>query len=1584
MITLKKLSQLSKSILVACFLGAATNQGRSAENQWIYLNGSSCVTMDRAMSLSVTSFTLEAYIHRTGDGSPTTINGISVVPIITKGAGGEGDNSNADMNFFLGLRTSDWKVIADFEDNVNGGNHPITSSTVIQTGLWYHVAATYDRTSKTWWLYIDDNEPETLTLGAAENGTPRSDSLRPAAIGSALSSTGTPAGYFEGYIDEVRIWDVARTHAEVDLGRTREIVSANGLIGRWGFNQAPGMDSSRHVGLDYLLDSTSRGNDGFPLPVNGPAYFTTEPAVAPTLTMNQEPEIINPHADASVGSATLSVTTSDANTDNRMSVQFYGWEAGTGAPDFTIAVLPDTQEYVNSDYSPLPVVAFNDQINWIIANASADHQNIRFVTHVGDVVEHGANAGEWDAASNVLRNLTLAGIPFAMALGNHDVTSPALYNQHFGIYDTQNYFYDHFPLNYGGQFETGNFNNHWEHFNVNGLDVMLIHIINSPTTNVLLWASNLLYLHPLSLGIVVSHTIIYEDGTWYSEGQRIRDLLKDNHNLALLLCGHTCFKRVSQSRNNGGDPQWVLLQDYQDHKDSADNYDGGNGIFRTLRFSPQNNTITSTLWDRTGVTEDPHTVTWTELETTDPPLTYNFSRLAKFDNLASAGTATYTWSNLKPNTQYEWFTQISDGEATVAMSPHGTFTTPALPVVTLAAIANAAEPTTDGLFRVTRTGPTTAPLPVNYTVAGTAVEGTDYQSLTKPVVIPANQSTADILIDVINDSIWECPEQVTLTLAAGTGYTIGTSGGVSITMTDSGDPNLPPSFTKGPDITVLEDCGPQSIAWATSINPGGPSESCQILSFTASNNKSTLFSVQPTISPAGTLTFTPANNQNGSATVTVTLYDNYGGASASQTFNINVLPVNDAPWFQGGHNLVVQQGSCEHCIPEFITAAGPGGGPDEVGQQLTFVVDTSYPNAFEVQPQVVQNPNGHWDLCFTLKADFSGPANVVIFVEDNGGTENGGIFISPEIIFALTVTPASGVAASEVIWQYRTGFEVWTSPVIGVDGTIYVGSRDGYFYAFYPNGCVKWSYPVSVPGAYSFKQSSPAIAPDGTIYIGATDFKLYAINPDGTAKWIVSLAGEAASSPSVGPDGTIYVGSNGGGLRALDPTDGHLLWAYTQCNNIYSGPAIGSDGTIYFGSMDNQLHAVNPDGSRKWVYPTAGSVITSPAIKSDGTIYFGSDDGKVYALNPDGSCKWSYQTGLAVESSPVIAADGTIYVGNTGYPSPKVFALDPANGTPLWSYTVTGSINGSPALGSDGTVYILSGAKLWAFTSAGSLSWTRSYLPATGGASYSSPAISPDGAIYFGANNWYVYAIQGNSGLAHTDWPMFKCNAQHLGRNLGIVSWWRGECSTTDETGRNNAQMEGTVSCDTGEVNDAFVFDEQVEGQEKYLWVPPDNGTLNLAPGAQGFTIETWINPSRTDGRQPLAEWYDTQNEMFGPHFYVLGDFGAGTLFAGLAPGWYVNSPSDVVLAGIWQHVAMVYLKSSSQVVLYCNGVEVGRGPSGPTLNTSTHFFIGTRPGWDGPFYYEGAIDEMTVYNRPLTQYELKAIYDAGALGKCR
>ncbi len=276
-----------------------------------------------------------------------------------------------------------------------------------------------------------------------------------------------------------------------------------------------------------------------------------------------------------------------------------------------------------------------------------------------------------------------------------------------------------------------------------------------------------------------------------------------------------------------------------------------------------------------------------------------------------------------------------------------------------------------------------------------------------------------------------------------------------------------------------------------------------------------------------------------------------------------------------------------------------------------------------------------------------------------------------------------------------------SSPSVAPDGTVYVADAGETLYAFNPDGTVKWTFDAPNQDRFS---TTPVIGSDGTIYVGVFEHwitNLYAINPDGTLKWSALTGDEVTAPPSIGSDGTIYVASYSRFLEAFRP-DGSLIWQFEMGDSGWpeynqSAPAIGPDGVIYLGGGDwddPAIFAVNPNGTLRWRFDTYGQVTSSPAIGSDGAIYVGDWSNQLYAINPDGTLRWLYPAGAQVNSSPAIGSDGTIYVGSG---DEFLHAINP-DGTRQWRQPGARWYS-SPAIGPDGTVYIAGVDRVNAFYS---------------------------------------------------------------------------------------------------------------------------------------------------------------------------------------------------------------------------------------------------------------------------------------------
>lgn len=213
-----------------------------------------------------------------------------------------------------------------------------------------------------------------------------------------------------------------------------------------------------------------------------------------------------------------------------------------------------------------------------------------------------------------------------------------------------------------------------------------------------------------------------------------------------------------------------------------------------------------------------------------------------------------------------------------------------------------------------------------------------------------------------------------------------------------------PSFSAGPNQTVSEDSGAASVTnWATGISDSDAAVT-QILSFTVTNDNPSLFSAQPAVSSVGRLTFTPAANANGAATVTVTLTDdaNAGGpalTTAQQTFTITVTPVNDMPSFAAGPNQVHGTNPGAITIPNWAAAISDG--DPEVVQSLSFSTTNSNSAFFSVPPAVSSGGT----LTYTVAPEIFGEVNVTVILTDDATAGGPALFTSRTFTIEVLETP---------------------------------------------------------------------------------------------------------------------------------------------------------------------------------------------------------------------------------------------------------------------------------------------------------------------------------------------------------------------------------------------------------------------------------------------------------------------------------------------------------------------------------------------------------------------------------------------------
>ncbi|MDJ0835086.1 MAG: IPTL-CTERM sorting domain-containing protein [Acidobacteriota bacterium] len=427
--------------------------------------------------------------------------------------------------------------------------------------------------------------------------------------------------------------------------------------------------------------------------------------------------------------------------------------------------------------------------------------------------------------------------------------------------------------------------------------------------------------------------------------------------------------------------------------------------------------------------------------------------------------------------------------------------------------------------------------------------------------------------------------------------------------------NDAPSFTAGANQTVNEDAGPTTVnGWATDISPGPADESGQVLTFNVTNNtNAALFAAGPAVdATTGDLTFTPADDANGTATITITLSDDgsrgsTGQTSPPQSFDIIVNAVNDAPLFTAGANESILKDTGLQTVPGWATGISPGPA-DESGQTVSFNVSNDNNALFTTQPAI----SADGTLTYTPTADISGTAVVSVSLSDDGGTALGGDDTSDVQMFNITIGAVNDPPSFTAGADQTVNEDAGPTTVNGWATNISPGPADesGQVLTFNvtdnTNAALFSAGPAvdATTGDLSF---TPAADANGTATITIT------LSDDGTR-------GAGETSPPQSFDITVNAVNDAPAFTAgADETvneDAGAQTVNTWATGISSGPANESGQAVSFNvsNDNNSLFSAQPavDSSGNLTYTPAddanGSAVVTISVSDDGGTPNGGSD----------------------------------------------------------------------------------------------------------------------------------------------------------------------------------------------------------------------------------------------------------------------------------------------------------------------------------------------------------------------------------------
>ena len=289
---------------------------------------------------------------------------------------------------------------------------------------------------------------------------------------------------------------------------------------------------------------------------------------------------------------------------------------------FTLVVIPDTQNEVVSNSTLI-----DHRMQWLATNKSA--LDIRFVMQTGDLMNWDTpDHIQYQRASNAIQKLDAAGIPYALAIGNHDTAAtcpggsacPGDVNANLRNTTTFN---TYFPTTrfkaLAGVYETGKCDNAYHTFTAGGLNWLVLNLELWARTGAVAWAKSVISQHPRHNVIVITHSHQTSSGgieqTNGGYGNNSPQYVFDNAlklypNVRFIFSGHVGTHAYREITGAQGNEIHQILTTYHDTTTNPTRLieiDTAANTFSTRVYSPYTNaektdgskfTITNVSWVR--------------------------------------------------------------------------------------------------------------------------------------------------------------------------------------------------------------------------------------------------------------------------------------------------------------------------------------------------------------------------------------------------------------------------------------------------------------------------------------------------------------------------------------------------------------------------------------------------------------------------------------------------------------------------------------------------------------------------------------------------------------------------------------------------------------------------------------------------------------------------------------------------------------------------------------------------------------------------------------------------------------------------
>ena len=237
---------INSSIIASAGNFTIASTGAASKTVTATVNTDNALRFDGTNDIVSTASSLSA-LNITGDITIETWVKLNQIPTDWLRLVGKGTLSNRTYGLWVANDgTVLWQIFG-----LTNINLQTTSSNILEVGKWYHIAAT--RSSNTLKIYINNVEVASLTSSGVAN-----TNTEPLELGG----TSTMAhSFLNGSLDEVRIWNVARTATQIQSTYLSELAgNESGLVANYSFNQ--GIGGGDNQTISSLIDRSTNAING--------------------------------------------------------------------------------------------------------------------------------------------------------------------------------------------------------------------------------------------------------------------------------------------------------------------------------------------------------------------------------------------------------------------------------------------------------------------------------------------------------------------------------------------------------------------------------------------------------------------------------------------------------------------------------------------------------------------------------------------------------------------------------------------------------------------------------------------------------------------------------------------------------------------------------------------------------------------------------------------------------------------------------------------------------------------------------------------------------------------------------------------------------------------------------------------------------------------------------------------------------------------------------------------------------------------------------------------------------------------------